>query len=570
MNIHKNTILILSLILLLTAIYGCSGPAPSEPAPPTEQETFLGTIGSVCELTGYQAARVQAYSLVIGLPRTGSNECPVSIKVHLLQELRRLKSQNQLPGIYADIEAERVISSPSTAVVAIRALVPAGAPKGETFDVEISAIEGTQTTSLQGGILIPTDLQVVVPGKTGRMLAGRPIAAASGPIFINPFPTTGNVSQNANSQPNDSQQIDRKADPRRGVILGGGKTKAPRKIELSLLRPDYRTAQLVRNRINSRFVSADDPEVAQATRSSITLTVPEKYRDNYPHFISLVWGMYLRENPGYLETKLRELVKLIEPEDADYESIAMSWEGIGKPALKYLEPLYSQHTAEKKGFYAARTALNLEDKKAIDYLIIMARDARHPCQGQAAQALTTCADDLRARRALTNLLNQDNYQLRLIAYQGLLQSGDSIISSTSTTAGFKIDQVKTTGEKFIAAWAVDEPRIVIFGDELQCQPNLFYESRDDSITLDAQNNATEISITRRLPGQERFISLESPFDLKSLTLTLTEPLRNPENNKVFGPGLSYSQIVGVFYDLCENKSIPAQFKLHRTPEDLIY
>ena len=530
-------------------------PGPLRPPPPPEDKTFLGTIGSVCELTGYQAARVQAYSLVIGLPRTGSSECPVSVKHHLLQELRRLKSQNMIPGIYADTEAKRIISSPSTAVVTVRALIPPGAPKGETFDVEISAIEGTQTTSLQGGFLIPTDLQVVVPGQTGRMLASQPIAIAKGPIFINPFPITTGVNQST--------------DPRRGIVLAGGRSKAPRKIELSLLRPDYRTAQLIKNRINGRFVSADDPEIAQATRSSIQLTVPQKYRDNYSHFISLAWGMYLRGNPGYLETKLRELVRLIEAKDADYESIALSWEGIGRPSLKYLEPLYSQHTAETKGFYAARTALNLDDKKAIDYLIRMARNDRHPCQTLAAQALTTCADDLSARRALMGMLNQDNYRLRLIAYKGLQQSNDPAISSTNSAGEFKIDQVKTAGDKFIAAWAVDEPRIVIFGDELRCQPNLFYESRDDSLTLNAQNDATVISITRRLPGRERFISLESSFDLKSLILTLAKPLRNPANNKVFGPGLSYSQIVGVMCNLCKSGAIPAQFKLHRRPEDLL-
>ena len=90
----------LTLILLISIIYGCkpSSRTAQESIKVDEDRIFQGTVGSLCELVGYQAVKVQGYSLVIGLVGTGSSGCPAPVRNHLELDLQRLKDQGFLPG----------------------------------------------------------------------------------------------------------------------------------------------------------------------------------------------------------------------------------------------------------------------------------------------------------------------------------------------------------------------------------------------------------------------------------------------------------------------------------------
>jgi len=548
----------LSLFFLILIFYGChqSTQTPSEAIRIEADKIFEGTVGSICELIGYQSVKVQGYSLVIGLAGTGSSDCPVTVKKNYLEkDLRLLKEQGFLPSAYLNLSADEIIKHNSTAVVMVSGMVPAGALKGDRFDVEVRALEGTQTTSLQGGRLLRSQLQIVVPGYRGRPLASRPTALAYGHIFINPFSV--------------KQGEARKVDPRRGVVLGGGRATYDSRIQLSLLRPDYRKAQLIQNRINSRFQGPDDEKIAEATgRSSIILRAPKAYRDRYGYFISIVWGLYLQGSPGYLERKLVELMELSQQPEADYEAISLAWEGIGKPALPKLYPLYEDVSSGKPAYYAACTALNLEDRKAIDAMVKMSLDDTHPYQILAAKALSEYPSDLHGRAALVSLLRKDNYRLRLLAYAGLHKGKDFVIRSSKLGEGFTIDEVPGVGEPIVAVWATKDPRIVIFGEPLKCRSNLFYSSEDEGVTINARPGDLFIGIHLKMPKNMGFVSRKSSFEVRELIKTLARPIRRSKDNRVIGPGLSFSEIVGILYALCKDEMIPARFALHRVMSDL--
>jgi len=536
-------------------ICGCSPSSRTDTTPirAEEDKIFKDTIGSICELVGYQSVKVQGYSLVIGLPGTGSSGCPIAVRNYLVQNLRRIKDQGFLPAVYMDLSADEIINHGSTAVVIVNGMVPAGALQGDRFDVEVTTLEGTQTTSLQGGRLLRCELQIVVPGYRGRPIASRPTALAVGHIFINPF-TQGEL---------------RRVDPRRGIVLGGGRASYDSRIQLSLLRPDYRRAQLIQNRINSRFQSSEEDKIATANnRSSITLRVPKAYRKRYSHFISLVWGLYLQGSPGYLERKLQELLDLAQQPGSDLEAISMAWEGIGRPVLPKLYPIYHTMPSSKVAYYAARTALNLEDRKAIDAMIAMSLDDNHPYQILAAQSLSEYPNDLHGRSALLRLLRKDNFRLRLLAYEGLRKGQDRVIASYKLGGGFAIDEVPGVGDPLVAVWATQDPRIVIFGEGLKCQNNLFYTTEDKKVTLNARPGDEYITINLAMPQNRGFVSRKSPFEVRSLIWALAKPVRRPKDDKAIGPGLSFSEIVGILQGLCQDGMISARFTLHRVKEDL--
>lgn len=549
-------------MLTLVSIYiltccGCkSTPIPVETDPNQKQRALRElTVGGTCELAGYTAVRVEGYGLVCNLPGTGSSECPPIQREFLLHHLRTLNSNGLIPKRYEFLTAEQILDSVTTAAVKVSGLVPPGAPKGEIFDVEVVALPQTQTTSLQGGWLLPTDLQVIITGDSGA-LAGRPTAQAAGPVFINPFPI--------------STRQGTKSDPRKGVVLGGGLSLKDRSLLLKILQPDTRIADLIQRRINTRFSQTGGPKIADATRSSVQITIPSEFRPKYRHFVELLMALDLEERPGHRDMRLKELNTLASLPNADYASIALSWEAIGKESLRHLVPLYKNPT-DKRSFYAARTALNLGDLSALDAMIAIAKNDTHPCQLLAAESLGVIGQDpraIQARSALAELLNRPNGRLRLLAYDGLRKAHDGRIRVVPLSGDFALELVDSTAENMVCIWATSEPRIVLFGQDWRCPGNIFFDW-ENRVMLNVKSGEAEFSISRPAPSGKGIFYTKCPLFVPDLIATLAKPIAAPEEKMSPLPGLTFSEAVGILYQLCNHqKVIPAIFYLHRVPEDL--
>ncbi len=544
---------ILFITILLIASYGCS-PADKTTAPDTEPKAAApNTVGSVTELTGFLALRVDGFGVVVNLEGTGSRDCPPAQREFIVKYLRGLKSRRELGKPYELMTAEQILDSTSTAVVQVSGLVPAGAPKGAVFDVEVRSMPQTQTTSLQGGFLLPCDLRILAAGSRG-VLAGQRGAVASGEVFINPFPISG--------------REERKGDPRRGIVIGGGRTLYDRRLELALLQPDTRMAGLLQRRINSRFQRPGQDKVADATRSVVKITIPEEYRDNYRHFVDVMMAINLDEHPGRQDLRLRELGQQAQQEGADYEAIALTWEAIGKDSLRYLEAIYKSGEGHA-AFYSARTALYLEDLTALDTMVTMATNDNHPDQLRAARVLGRfCSDSraIRARSALATLLNHTNDRLRLIAYEGLRDAGDRRIRSYRLPNGITVEQAQSQAGNLLCVWAIHPFRLVLLGGDWRCPNNVFYEG-ENGLIINAGPKDTEFTITQPLP-EGRPARRTCPLQVEHLIATLATPPGDTKTNSS-SRGLSFSPLVGILYDLSvTEKVIPAVFYLHRTEDDL--
>lgn len=538
----------------LMVLSGCGPEKKESPTKPIEAKAvFDGTIGSVCELTGYSRVRVQGYSLVWGLPGTGSSECPPTIKKHILDILRKADIEQIMGPFYANMNRNKILEHLSTAVVHVTGWVPAGATKNATFDVNVTALSSTQTTSLKGGKLFPIDLHIITTGSSSRALAGLPVAIASGRLFVNPFPLSGtNILAN-------------KADPRKGRVIGGARSLKDRNIQLVLYDASYQLAQKVQHRINSRFAQIEDVKVANGLgRDVIQLIVPDEYDDRNAHFISLVLALYLNDRPGFLDKKLADLSELANQDNVDYEAIALGWESIGRTGLKQLETFYTQQNGQQ-AFYAARTALNLGQQQAVDTLIAIALDTEHPCQVLAAKELIRVSDDPQVRQTLIQLLDSDQQDLHLAAYQGLRQIKDNHIRTAQLPGDFTIDHVRSSGDQQLVVWLHNEPRIVLFGENVHCPKNMFFESSDQRIVMNTNATSDQITITRQVGRKGQYTSLKSSHDLLELIHVLALPLRSSSSKKAKGAGLSFSEIVGLLYEMCheDHQILPVKFELYR-------
>ena len=554
--------------LVIIGTYGCKS-EPKTQAPivtvPQSKMAAGNTVGAVSEISGYAAVRVNGFGLVYGLTDTGSSEAPPTQKAYLIQHIRRYK--DRLPKPYNKMTAEQIIESRSTAIVAVSGVVPPGAPKGEAFDVEVTILPQTQTTSLQGGTLMFTELRLIT-AQEGGTLAGRTTASAEGPVFINPFPLTARIADpNAASVRND------KSDPRRGKVLGGGHSMYNRQIKLSIYQADYRLASLIERRVNTRFGGANSPKIADAKgRDTILINIPQDFEHRYQYFISLLANLYLEERPGLMELHLRQLVdeaKMPTAKPARLEEIALSWEAIGKDCLTFIKPLFA-NAHDNLAYYAAKTCVNLGDLSGMDTLILIANDDNNPNQLKATKQLSDIAREpraLRARGALLQLLNKPNNRVRLLAYEGLRNCRDPRIRIAEMPGGFTLERAPSTAENLVCVWTVDQPRLVLLGQDWKCREDIFVELDDGAVTLNQQPPQDKISISRKTEDGVSFIRTQSSLRVEDLIYTLGMPL---EKDTEEPPILTFSQIVGLIYRMCQDqKVIPATFYLHRVAEDLL-
>ncbi len=225
-------------------------------------------------------------------------------------------------------------------------MIPPAASKNQRFDLRVTALPGTQTTSLEGGWLYGTDLFDAQQGGTSI----KPLATAEGPVFVD-------------STASDSQ------DQRVGYVLGGGSVIEEYKVNLALRLPDYRVVSQIRNRINERF----GYETAMALApGNIELRIPTKYLDAKGRFIQLVRATYLFDSPELTSKRIMtNIEKLAGSKDKNASEIAL--EAIGNAAVPKLAALLNSSDPEVR-LRAARCMFNLGDQRGREALWSMATD----------------------------------------------------------------------------------------------------------------------------------------------------------------------------------------------------
>lgn len=551
------------VVLLLPVLVGCEGwnlrLTPPEPAPPpkpaqTADALTAGTIGAQTLLTEVDVQALRGFGVVVGLNGRGSGDCPTAIREYLIDYLSKQLAPQGTPDRRPRMSPSQLIDSLNTAVVEVLGIVPAGARKGTHFDLRVQTIPGTSTQSLEGGLLLPTQMRFFDPSAGGEgLFAGSVLAEAGGPMFINPFATAGGSSSDA--------------DPCRGYVLGGGKALEPRPARLMLLQPNYDLARRIERRINERF--GQKPKVAEAqSRGYIVLNTPPEYAPHPEHFRQLVARLYLDNQPTFIERKLRELDSLAVGPNANLEGIALAWEALGRGVIGHLQSLYT-HPDDALRFEAARAGVRLNDTTAVPVLAQIASTANHSQRLLAMRTLGDC-DSPQAPLALVPLLSDEDQEIRIAAYEALLQHGHPAVKSIKfahiqdqSQINFILDVVDSQGPPFVYVRRTRLPRIAVFGSRLAITPPVFFTYPQDAVTVHSTEGADDIRLfTKR--GNKMSDELSVPPRVVSLIAALADLPFKDRAGKLRGIGLPYSRVVQVLADLCKSEAIPARLVLEQT------
>ena len=508
-----------------------------------------GTIGELADPSWIRSIPVSGYGLVAQLGEDGSRECPPRIREQLAKEIRRaphmFKPDNWGPKKFT---ADAFLNLLDTAVVHITGSIPPGAPLGEVFDLQIEALEGTKTRSLEGGMLLPADLAARGSAFAGRLTRTQTLAVAHGPVFVNPF---GRQADKQGATP---------AYLRRGKVAGGGRNRRTRNVTLMLKDPSYPRMARVAAVINAQF-PGDLPIAEARDPQQLVLGIPPKYKHRYKRFLALVTHLYIDDTPGYRTQKAQELAELILQREAPYSHIALCWEGIGKPIIPIIRKLYN-HENEPAAIWATVTGLRLQDRLTDQVLSRILRDPKSRYRKLVIDELGWAPARVWSADVLKPLLGDPDTRIRVAAYHALRKMHD--VSIRTIRAGdFELDLVDTEGTPLVLATTSRSQRIALFGG-LRVRPPLLYKHSDGIFLLSAHPGDKEISVYRktRVSRGGKGGRATLPLDVAAMIEMMAADTRIV-NGKIVGLELSYGHVVGAVQALCESRAIRAPFELER-------
>jgi len=525
------------ILFLLTICLagGCSGQGRADRGARDFSSTAdLGaTIGSLVEVLTAEPIPVEGYGLVVGLDGTGSAECPPQIREYLGQYILK-----QLPAS-TRLDTDKFIDSPNTAVVLIEGIIPEMASKNQYFDMRVTALPSTQTTSLEGGRLFNSELKM--PGNFG--VDTRILADAEGPIFIDKI---------------SDSDIDKKT----GYILAGGKVLGEYKNFLLLDKPDFKTANRIRNRINGRFGSA----TAKAVQSDrIELTVPAGYKEQKQRFIAIVAAMYLEQEPEINSERIRVFVNRLSVSEDKYSS-EVALEAIGNECLGKLGALLNS-SDEKVRLRAARCMLNLGSDAGLTTLRQIALNNKSAGRIEALESITAGAKRNDAVALSRRLLRDDEFRIRLAAYEQLRKLDDVAIAQEFVGRNFYLERVMQTQHKTVFVSRSGQPCIVLFGSPIYCTDNVFVTSRDGDIIINSLSGQEYVSIIRKHPKRPNVIAqLKSSFELGDIIRTLCDEPPKENEKERGGLGVSYADAAELLKLMCDKRAVGAEFRAGPMPK----
>lgn len=519
-----------------------------------ESKAIQGTIGSYTSIEGMLKLPVRGYGLVVGLGKNGSQNCPQRIRKRLSAEIRKKYGLGDSRLGQGQITPEKMIASPDTAVVFVEGDIGAASLAGTSFDLTVQALPGTETTSLEGGRLYTCDLYRYREVGGGMVQEGKVVARGAGPIFVNPFSQRRSSATPANL--------------RTAKIIGGGTNLEDRRIQLVLFHPSYARATGIQDKINNRLGFGMKIAVAESP-SYISLEIPRSYLRRELFFISLVRHFYLSSEGGFEDRRAIELVAELSDLQAPHDSIGLALEGIGRKVRPAIRDLYA-HKLPHVNYFAARTGLHLLDKLAIPVLKKHALDPDSPYHLDAIRDLGAATAMPRAASVLWTVINSDfDAHTRILAYQGLLEHQDPMITSTKIGADFFLDHIPiSTGRTIIYGRVSSQPRFAIIGDA-RCRTPLFYRDARGTVIMNAENGDTAVTIARTTPSGKVSPPTTAPLELKQLIPFLGNRADQDKFGQVTGLGLDYARIIDIVSALCENGTIDAEFRLERPGAETI-
>ncbi|MCA9068340.1 MAG: flagellar basal body P-ring protein FlgI [Planctomycetaceae bacterium] len=507
--------------------------SPDENDSPLETTVDTPLIGDHTTIAGLNLITLQGVGLVTGLDGTGSDPPPSHYRELMLDEMRRrnIKNPNQ------------ILASPNTALVVVRAYLPPLVRKGDNFDIEVRVPGESESTSLNGGWLMETYLseQAIVPGE--GLMKGKVFAKAEGPILV----STG--------EGGDKESL--AGVLRRGKVLGGGISLAERDLTI-FLRNDFRSfrnAKRIADRIGTRYFRYNEyglrePLAEAKTDQRIVLSIPPKYKDNYPRYLQVIRNIAFRESNIAKRVRMEKLSKeLNNPYKAEKASLQL--EAIGNEAIPTLKYALKNPSLEVR-FHAAMALAYLEEPEGIPHLAQAAKEeAAFRIFSYAALA---AVDDAESHLALRDLMNGDSAETRYGAFRSLsvLDANDPFIEGEKLNDQFTLHVLETTGTPLVHLTNRRKAEVVLFNSDQKFDTPIALRAGEHILITGSPGSET-IAVSRYEVGR--------PDQRQEVSRNIADVIR-----AVSSMGASYPDVAQMLVQAEQQHNLPGSLEIDALPK----
>ncbi len=554
----------LTSLLAAGVLAGCSGFGPKAGTPPVSAQdrvplpsvypALRGTVGQFATLTYAGPLVVRGWGLVAGLPNTGSGQMPPPIRRLMLDRL--LKSG---VGFYThgtgNIDPNQILASREVAAVAVEGAIPPLAVRGTTFDLYLKALPNTGTTSLENGLLWPTNLRVHIRISDQSQV----VARGRGPVFCDPFDADGKLKP-------------RSAINREGRVIGGAVVEKSMPVVLELYNPSYRITDLIQRVINQHY--GNYPAVATAENDRVvTLRIIRGYRHKPLRFVRRVLELYLAGNvPGFNLAQAKVIIKALGSDAAaPRPALAAALEQLGRPIIPFLQKYYNSGNAAV-AYYCLQAGARLGDSDALQGISLIAQDTASPFQRRAIYTLIKSKDRFLAGVTFRKLLDSASRRVQVMGYKGLLSIHSSMIYSQAVGQKFVMDILPCKIKSLIYVTSHNLPRIAFIGRIPTLMPGSLYISPHNALTVNyppaAKGSTTQpaqpVDLYYRDPLSGKTVSMKCGTALPAI-ITALAGSPNPFSPK-FNPrepfiGISYQRVIRLLYMLCHTGQVNGEFRM---------
>ena len=574
--------------VLLSLAAGCGPTKPIDPPKPMysdlgpkEVPDFLKkTIWEQTDLANSSPLRVSGFGLVVNLDGTGDTRAPNPVREYMIKQMQKHGFGSSMAGLRT-LGPEQVLndSAKRTAIVRVDGYIPPGSHQGQTFDVQVSALENSNTTSLHHGELYETDLapRGADPFNPGGGLINPMARVQAGPIAINPAYALDDAKPTKNQ----------KLSMRYGVVMNRAIVAEERPIILKLRQPERRLARQIEARLNERFQDSADDRYAAVSGSNgsktavaqdegvIKIFVPYTYGSDWERFVGVAMHVYFNGNADFASLQAQRLAEKAEAEGdkAPLLDISYCWEALGQPAIPALSKLYSSPN-QQVCYAAARAGAYLGDVAAQETLGRIALTPNHPFQVDAVDVLGALPSTAQLRLTIRGLLDSEQLFVRVAAYKAMVASQDPIIVSKEIGAKklaplpsgtpsdlapppprprFILDMIESDGPPIIYATRVGEPRIALIGRRAKLGAPGLLMAMDNRLTIMTDTERRGVQIFYRGDRYSEGASVLCQEDLGVVIARLGGETPDISDRLPF----QYTDVVGLLQKMTDMKMVAA-------------
>jgi flagellar basal body P-ring protein FlgI len=486
-------------------------------------------VGDLAVPFGLHPIVVEAVGFVSGLKGTGCDPEPSPQRSVVMHEMQRqgVESPNAL------------LASSNTTLVMVRGVLRPGVQKGDRFDLEVRALNRSETTSLRGGNLWTTELKQLALMADNRIHGGHVLATGKGAILVDPI---------AEGESSKVLQC-------RGRILDGGVAHQSRPLML-VLKPEHqsvRNSARIQEVINRRFHSFDRGNkvgVAKAkTDEAIELVMHPRYYDNVERYLRVIRSLPMRETERELAQRLEVLEKqLLDPISSC--RAALQLEAIGRRGVETLRKGLKSNDPEVR-FYSAESLAYLDESGVAEYLAQAA--VKVPAFRVFALAALSAMEDFDSQDQLRNLLDSQSAETRYGAFRALTarRNADSLVQGWNMKDQFSLHVLPTSGVPMIHVARTKRPEIVLFGRNQMLGIPLSIEAGNEiMINSTGDGQVVLAKYTVGMPDQRRTVS---PY-IEEVIAAIVDL------------GGSYPDVVQALQEAKASGALPSRFEVDALPE----